>query len=82
MCEYYYKKYKAGKKKFVQMPLPGGFIIDFKHFVQIKARDPSKQRKVRRGQTTLTRSRPSTNARWNDSVFSYQQSKMAYSVDK
>ena len=42
MAEYFYKLYKEGDETCQQMPLPGGYVLDLKHMVQIKARNPLK----------------------------------------
>ena len=69
MIELFNLKYKEGDKSYQQIPIPGGYIIDLRYMVQIKVRDPRKQRKVRRSKENHLRERPGTNFRWNDPVF-------------
>jgi len=69
MIEYFHQLYKGGDKTCQQILVPGGYVIDLKYMVQIKVRNPQKQRKVLRSQQNHLRSRPGTNFRWNDSVF-------------
>ena len=68
MIEYFYLKYKEGDMTCQQMPVPGGYVIDLRYMLQIKVRNPQKQRKVLRSLDNRHRLRPGTNFRWNDSV--------------
>ena len=40
MIEVFYQRYKAGDQSYRQIPLPGGYVLDFKYMMQISVSNP------------------------------------------
>ena len=68
MIEIFYMRFKAGDISYRQIPIPGGYVIDFQFMLQINIENPLKQRKVYRPNRTVRRSRPGDSTRFVDSA--------------
>ena len=69
MIETFYRRFKEGDTSYRQIPVSGGYVIDFQYMTQISINDPTRQCKVMQSTYTSDRERSRDNFKWNDSDF-------------
>ena len=68
MIESSYLMYQNKKIKFKAIPINGNYVIDLECLIQINIKNPSQQRKVKRGRGPIDRQRIGATFRWPDSI--------------